>query len=172
MKKVLIILEEIRYGKPVEAKCLEIFKALYGRYEIHLYAKEIALNEVGEYMRMKGASFHNPDPFQRFPKEYDVLIALDEWGMANAMSFVATKKVKVKETTTTSELVKFIEAVEVKKNLTDEKSPSSSPVGEENQTGSQEGASPSKPSRTSKSSASRTKTAKGRTGRGTKGSKK
>lgn len=172
MKNVLLLLEEIKYDKPVEQKCLEIFKALTGRYEIHVYAKEVALNEVGEYLRMKGASFHTPDPFQNFSKEFDVLVALDDWGMQNANIFTAEKKVRVKETTTPSELVRFVETTEVKKNLTDEKSPSSSPADPANQQTPPSTASSNKPSKGSKSSKSSTKTAKGRTGQGTKGSKK
>lgn len=172
MKKVLLLLEEIRYGKPVEQKCLEVFKALAGRYEIHVYAKEVSLNEVGEYLRMKGASFHTPDPFQNFSKEFDVLVALDDWGMANSSIFNALKKVRIKDTTTTAELARFIEFVDVKKNLTDEKSPSSSLADQENQQTPPSTVSSSKPSRASKSSKSSTKTAKGRAGQGTKDSKK
>lgn len=172
MKRILLLLEDIKHGKASELKCLELFRSLAGRYEIHIYAKEIALNEIGEYLRMKGASFHTPDPFERFSKEFDVIVALDDWGMSNAGIFTAGKKVRVKDTTTPSELVRFIEATEVKKNLTDEKSQSSFPADQESQPKQPSTASSDKPSKASRSSKSSTKTAKGRTGQGTKASKK
>lgn len=116
---MLIALEEIKWNKPVESKCLELFKAFHGRYEVHVYAREITMTEVGEYLRMSGAQMHSPNPMVIIPREYDVVLALDDWGTVNAKGFTAEKNIRVGENASAETLLQAIEKPqEIKKSRT------------------------------------------------------
>ncbi len=112
MKKILIIAERIgaEDTDKQDSKIVEIVRELSDMNEIHIYARSIALNEAGDYMRMKGVELHTQAVtlVVNMPKEYDVLISFDMWSMKQAGLFTSEKKIKVGEKTKLSDIFKEI----------------------------------------------------------------
>jgi hypothetical protein len=116
MKTVLIALDEIRTESVHEKYCKELVQLLIDNHEVHVMAENIALNEIGEYLRMKGVIMHprRTAVSGSIPTEYDVIVALDQWGTENSANFVASMKIVVKEGTPAQKIANFIIEAKVK----------------------------------------------------------
>lgn len=101
IKNILIVIEKIGENEKIDSKVKEIVKAFADENELHIYAKEVILNEIGEYIRMKGVIIHTQSVtlITNVPKEYDAILAFDAWAMKSAGLFNASKKIKVGEKT-------------------------------------------------------------------------
>lgn len=95
MKKVLIIIENINNDESEKEKLVkDLAKQVVGVFEVSVMAKNIVLNEVGEWLRMKGASLYNTEAFITMPKEYDIVVMMDEWAEATAGMIQSQKKIR------------------------------------------------------------------------------
>lgn len=115
MKTVLIALEEIRTMSESEAFCKSLVQLLNDKYELHIFAQNIQLNPVGEYIRRKNVPMHPKETSTpgTIPTEYDIIVALDPWAVQNTATFKAEKKLQVKKETTPERVAEVIEGVKV-----------------------------------------------------------
>ena len=115
MKTVLIALQSISDLSETEKFCQSLVRLLHDTNEIHILADEIQLNPVGEYIRMKGIAMHpkmTATPGTT-PTEYDIIVALDPWGVQNTATFKAEKKLQVKPETTPEKVAQVIEGAKI-----------------------------------------------------------
>ena len=93
MKKILLVAEYVgREGHELTDEKIQVFVRRFNdENEIHVYCKEFILNEAGDYVRSKGVQIHTAENGSIIyaPKEYDNVIALDDWANQNIALFTA-----------------------------------------------------------------------------------
>ena len=94
MKTILLVVENIgKEGHELTDEKVQIFiRRFNDDNEIHIYCKELILNETGEYVRSKGVQVHTAEngSIVFAPKTYDTIIAMDSWANQNIGMFVAS----------------------------------------------------------------------------------
>ncbi|MDY0388410.1 MAG: hypothetical protein RBT65_15070, partial [Methanolobus sp.] len=93
MKKILLVAEFVgREGHELTDEKMQVFVRRFSdENEIHVYCKEFLLNESGDYIRAKGVQIHTAENGSIIyaPKEYDNVVALDDWANQNIAMFTA-----------------------------------------------------------------------------------
>lgn len=93
MKKILLVAEYIgREGHELTDEKIQVFVRRFNdENEIHVFCKEFILNEAGDYIRSKGVQIHTVENGSVIyaPKEYDNVVALDDWANQNIAMFTA-----------------------------------------------------------------------------------
>lgn len=114
--KILIIAEEIGVNEEVDSKIKGIVREFSDDSEIHTYSRKFYLSEDGEYLRMKGVEIHTIETtlVATIPKEYDAIIAFDNWAKKESASFSSAKKILVTDKATDRSLIEEINEKEVK----------------------------------------------------------
>ena len=118
MKKILIVAERIgsEDTSDQDSKIVNIVREFSDENEVHVFAQRITLNEDGDYLRMKGIGMHTQDItlVANMPQDFDVVIAMDTWGVKMAGQFDAKKKIRLSEKSTLISLSAEINKKEAK----------------------------------------------------------
>jgi len=96
MKKVLLALKEIKNNDKKELFLKDLAISLHEKNcKVAILANSIESNPVMEALRVKGIEAYSSINYSDMPKEYDVVIAIDQWAVLNTSAIKATAKGKV-----------------------------------------------------------------------------
>jgi len=102
MKKILLAVEYVgREGfEESDKKIVDYIRTYNDFNEIHVLCREFILNDTGEYIRAKGIDVHTTEnnSVVNAPKDYDEIVAVDQWANANIAMFNTKNIEKMPET--------------------------------------------------------------------------
>lgn len=116
-KTILIIAEFIGKEETAQndAKIVDFVRSNSDGNEIHVYTKELFLNPVGEYLRMKRVKIHTSSGINEIPESFDKVVATDKWGKSVIGMFSSGGKKPVEQTIHDQEIKEAIEEKEEEK---------------------------------------------------------
>jgi hypothetical protein len=78
-KKILFTIEEINNGGENENLLKDLIAQIYVGFDITVFGKIVALNEIGEWLRMKGIKLFSVGSLPAIDKNYDFIVNMDNW---------------------------------------------------------------------------------------------